>query len=148
MKRKNAWILTVMILFGVGCRLLMPTEAPVPATSEPICQPSRLLTVKDNGQSISLHTGDVFGIDLESNPSTGYEWLADKIDTGKLTEMGSDYIGGGNMPGSGGVQRLCFRVTGSGATNLRLIYRQPWNADATPGAYEFPDFEITLEIDG
>ena len=71
----------------------------------------------------------------------------DKIDSEKLTDLGSDYTYGENpMPGSGGTQFLCFQGVGSGSTILRLIYRQPWDLHVTPGPYNTPDFEITIEI--
>ncbi len=143
---KQAIVWALVILLGIGCRLIVPTETPAPATSEAACQPSRLLNADGNGQAVQLRVGEVLGIDLESNPSTGYEWLVDEIEPGKMTDMGLNYIGGGNMPGDSSTQRLCFRVVGAGTTNLRLIYRQPWDVKVTPDAYGPPDFEITIEI--
>ena len=71
----------------------------------------------------------------------------DRIEPEKLTDMGTDYSYGENLPpGSGGVQLLCFQAVSAGTTTLRLIYRQQWEADATPIPYAPPDFEITIEI--
>jgi predicted secreted protein len=140
----------ILLFIALACNLIVPTQIPVPPTTAPdapFCQPSQSINEDANGQTIRLNKGDFLRIELDQNSSTGYEWLVDRIESEKLTDMGTDYSYGENLPpGSGGTQLLCFQAVNNGTTTLRLVYRQPWEADATPIPYAPPDFEITIVI--
>jgi predicted secreted protein len=140
----------ILLLTGMACNLIVPPVTSVPATSvpdAPFCQPGQSINEKANGQTIRLNKGDFLRVELDQNASTGYEWLVDRIEPEKLTDMGTDYSCGANLPpGSGGTQCLCFQTVSGGTTTLRLIYRQPWDVNVTPDAYAPPDFEITIVI--
>ncbi len=140
----------ILLLTALACNLIVPPATSVPATSvpdAPFCQPGQSINEDANGQTIRLNKGDFLRVELDQNASTGYEWLVDRIEPGKLTDMGTDYSYGANLPpGSGGTQWLCFQAVSAGTTTLRLIYRQPWDVNVTPDAYGPPDFEITIEI--
>ena len=146
-------ILFCILLFtALACNLIVPPVTSVPATSvpdAPFCQPGQSINEDANGQTFRLNKGDFLRVGLAQNSSTGSEWLVDRIEPEKLTDMGTDYSGYSSDPdlaGSGGTQWLCFQAVSAGTTTLRLIYRRPWLADATPGPYETPDFEITIVI--
>lgn len=140
----------ILLLTALACNLIVPPVTSVPATSvpdAPFCQPGQSINEDANGQTIRLNKGDLLRVELRQNSSTGYEWLVDRIEPGKLADMGTDYSYGENLPpSSGGTQWLCFQAVRAGTTTLRLIYRPPWEADATPIPYAPPDFEITIEI--
>jgi len=139
-----------LLLTALACNLIVPPVTSVPATSvpdAPFCQPGQSIKEKANGQTIRLNKGELLRVELAQNASTGSEWLVDRIEPEKLTDMGEDYNYGANLPpGSGGIQLLCFQAVSAGTTTLRLIYRQPWEADATPIPFAPPDFEITIVI--
>ncbi len=146
-------ILFCILLFtALACNLIVPPLTSVPATSvpdAPFCQPDQSINEDANGQTIRLNKGDFLRVELDQNSSTGYEWLVDGIEPEKLTDMGTDYSGYSadpNLVGGGGTQLLCFQAVDAGTTTLRLIYRQPWEADAAPIPYAPPDFEITIVI--
>ena len=142
----------ILLLTALACNLIVPPVTSVPATSVPdvpFCQPGQSITEDANGQTIRLNKGDLLRVYLYENASTGYEWLVDRIEPEKLTDVGKDYgdpSADPGMAGSGGVLCLCFQAVSAGTTTLRLIYRQPWEADATPIPYAPPDFEITIVI--
>jgi predicted secreted protein len=140
----------IPLLTALACNLIVPPVTSVPATSvpdAPFCQPSRSINEDSNGKTIQLKNGKLLLIALDQNASTGFEWLVDEIEPGKLADRGTDYSYGENLPpGSGGIQLLCFQAVGVGTTTLRLIYRQPWDVNITPDAYMSPDFEITIDI--
>lgn len=140
----------IPLLTALACNLIVPPVTSVPATSvpdKPFCQPGQFVNEDANRQTIRLNKGDFLRVELDQNASTGSEWLVDRIEPEKLTDMGTDYSYGANLPpGSGGTQWLCFRAVNGGTTTLRLIYRQPWDVKVTPDAYASPDFEITIEI--
>ncbi len=146
-------ILFCILLFtALACNLIVPPVTSVPATSvpdAPFCQSGQSINEDANGQTIHIIKGDLLRVELDQNASTGYEWLVDRIEPEKLTDMGTDYSGYSSDPdlaGGGGVQLLCFQAVSAGTTTLRLIYRQPWEADATPIPFAPPDFEITIVI--
>lgn len=142
----------ILILTALACTLIVPPVTSVPATSvpdAPFCQPGQSINEDANEQAIHINKGDLLRVELAQNASTGYEWLVDGIEPEKLTDMGTDYSGYSSDPdlaGGGGIQLLCFQAVSAGTTTLRLTYRRPWLADATPGTYETPDFEITIVI--
>lgn len=142
----------ILLLTALACNLIVPPVTSVPSTSipdAPFCQPGQSITEDANGQTIQLKKGDLLRVYLYENSSTGYEWLVDRIEPEKLTDMGKDYGDSSadpGMAGSGGVLCFCFQAVSAGTTTLRLIYRQPWEADATPDVYGPPDFEIIIVI--
>ncbi|MHB8778874.1 MAG: protease inhibitor I42 family protein [Anaerolineales bacterium] len=140
----------ILLLTALACNLIVPPVTSVPSTSipdAPFCQPNHSINEDANGQTIRLNKGDLLRVELDQNASTGYEWLVDRIQPEKLTDKGTDYSYAANLPpGSGGTQLLCFQAVNRGTTILRLIYRQPWLADATPDVYGPPDFEIIIVI--
>lgn len=142
----------ILLLTALSCNMLVPPVTSTPATPTPevaFCQPGQSINEDANGQAVRLKKGDFLCIYLYENSSTGYEWLVDGIEPEKLTAMGKDYGSPSmnpDMAGSGGTLCLCFQAADVGTTTLRLIYRQPWEADATPVPNTPPDFEITIEI--
>jgi predicted secreted protein len=147
----NKSLFFILLMAGLACnRLVSPTNF-VPPTEIPdstFCQSGRSINEDANGQTFRVHIGDLLRIELDQNASTGYEWLVKEIEAEVLKNLGTEYSYGSNLPpGSGGKQLLCFVAIGSGATILRLIYRQPWDMKTTPVPYSPPDFEIKIEID-
>lgn len=88
-------------------------------------------TEKNNGQTVQAHVGDRFEVRLESNASTGYEWLVQTQDAKALESDGEPrrIPPTSNQPGAPGQQVFAFKVKRAGETKLKLIYARPWEKD-------------------
>src|ERR1700676_3833531 len=75
--------------------------------------------------------GQEFKLTLESNPSTGNQWLiARPLDEQLLKLLGSEYRRG--RPGAaaaGGYELLSFKALSEGKTQIRLKYGRLWERD-------------------
>lgn len=91
-----------------------------------------VLDISEEGQSYTLHTGDLFTITLSSNPSTGYSWEIDPpIDETIVKFTGTTYEPGDtNLVGSPGKQRWHFKTVGKGQTTITFKYIRQWEETA------------------
>jgi inhibitor of cysteine peptidase len=83
---------------------------------------------------ITVAVGEEFKISLESNASTGYQWLMAKpLDEKLLKLLGSEYKRGrpGTL-GGGGNEILRFKALAEGKTQIQLKYARLWEGDANP----------------
>jgi predicted secreted protein len=88
---------------------------------------------KDNGALVQVPRGSKVTIELEENPTTGYQWTIDNIDDVFLVPEGDAFLTGNQMGlGAGGVRRFFFRAKGTGCTSLSLIHKRAWQPDAEP----------------
>lgn len=97
------------------------------------------LSAADDGRQIELKEGQVLVISLESNPSTGYMWEIEEADEGILRQTGkiefepeSHLLGAPGLLGAPSKQILRFEAVATGQTDLRLVYRRPWEQDGKP----------------
>jgi inhibitor of cysteine peptidase len=83
---------------------------------------------------ITVAVGEEFKISLESNASTGYQWLMAKpLDEKLLKLLGSEYKRGRpGTPGGGGNEILSFKALAEGKTQIQLKYARLWEGDANP----------------
>ena len=92
---------------------------------------------------LDVGAGDEFVICLDSNPSTGYGWMADfdpdVLSLVKKTFESSRHPSG--MVGVGGRELFTFAVLKAGVTKLYMIYLQPW---AGGSIAEIRDFSIRV----
>ena len=89
---------------------------------------------KDQDLLISVSRDDEFGIELHSNPTTGYEWFLE--DYNKLTVLSTNTTDGlglfvspevdEEIMGAPGTQRFFFKVTKAGEEILQFIYKRKW----------------------
>ena len=83
---------------------------------------------------ISVGVGQEFKIVLESNSSTGNQWLmARPLDERLLKLLGSEYKRG--RPGAvaaAGNEILSFKALGEGKTQIHLKYGKLWEGDTAP----------------
>ena len=96
------------------------------------------LTAADNGREIELKKGDILGITLKANPTTGYTWevaespdeqvmqQVDGIEFKPVSEQASE------LGGAGGVQIIQFKIVNAGRTALKLVYHRPSEKDVEP----------------
>ena len=93
-----------------------------------------IFTDADSGNEISIRSGEEFTLRLESNPSTGYQWV---IPTESMPLMLSvierDFEGPtGDLIGAPGTQVFTVEADEEGAGVLRLEYTRPWDEQAIP----------------
>jgi inhibitor of cysteine peptidase len=110
------------------------------ATPTPSTQP---LTEWDNGRSVELRVGDKLAVSLEGNPTVGYRWEVDANNAAILQPNGEPQY----APGSGGVRgggkfTLRFIAVRAGQTDLKLLYRRPFEKVAPPAKR----FQVTVTV--
>ncbi|MFH1609367.1 MAG: protease inhibitor I42 family protein [Candidatus Bipolaricaulota bacterium] len=91
----------------------------------------RRLTRADDGRTMSVDKEEVFAVTLAGNPTTGFVWEpGDGLVQGVVELIEQDYVPdscvGPCPPGSGGTFVFRFRASALGATEIRLVYRRPW----------------------
>ncbi|HEU0013982.1 MAG TPA: protease inhibitor I42 family protein, partial [Longimicrobium sp.] len=94
--------------------------------------PTTELTLFHNasGSSHSLAPGDTLKVELPSNPSTGYEWVIERLDTAvialrRATFTPNEAARAGN-DGAGGTATWRFAARSPGSTRLLMRYQRPW----------------------
>jgi inhibitor of cysteine peptidase len=98
----------------------------------------------ENGETVHLEVDEALDILLESNPTTGYQWNVDQLDSKILTQGPSDFIGTSSGLGSGGNTVLHFTVLAKGQTVLRLVYRRPFEKGLPP----LKSFTLNIVVNG
>ncbi len=89
--------------------------------------------MKDNGRTIQIPLNTPFEIELEGNPTTGYQWQAALYDSTVIKSLGEPkYQSEAKVPGEGGIYTFKFQSVNSGETDLKLVYRRPFEPDAEP----------------
>jgi len=82
---------------------------------------------------VSVGAGQEFKLTIESNPSTGFQWLlARPLDERLLKYLGSEYRRRSGAPGAPGVEILSFRALAEGKTDIRLKYGRLFESDGSP----------------
>lgn len=87
---------------------------------------------RDGGQ-VTLLRGQVLVLALDANPSTGFTWEVEQLDTSILRQLGLPmFQPGSDLMGAGGTQTFRFQSLRSGETDIRLAYRRPWEEGVEP----------------
>lgn len=76
---------------------------------------------------ITARTGEEFRIELETNPTTGYEWVPE-FDALKLSMVARRFASVGLAIGASTTEQLIFQALASGNTRLRLLYKRSWES--------------------
>jgi inhibitor of cysteine peptidase len=84
----------------------------------------------DPRQPIVVRPGTEFELALNSNQSTGFQWvLADSAALGPLRLVGTNYRSSApDKNGAGGTERWIFRAPSAGVGAISLAYRRPWES--------------------
>jgi inhibitor of cysteine peptidase len=95
----------------------------------------------DPSQPIEVSAGSEFTLSLQSNQSTGYQWvLLDTAALGPLQLVSKDYSvprENQDRDGAGGTERWVFRAPAVGSAIISLSYQRPGTADPPAGATSF-----------
>jgi inhibitor of cysteine peptidase len=102
------------------------------------------VTDADNGKSYTVKVGDHISIALASNPTTGYEWAVQNVETTIISYQGSEYDGSNSgLVGAGGTQTLTFRAELPGDSPIELKYWRSFEGDSSIGQ----TFTIQVKVD-
>lgn len=109
------------------------------------CGPSRIkLSSADAGSQVEAAVGQQIVIRLEGNPTTGYTWEPQDLDTSLVEQVGETEFKSSSpgLVGAGGTQTLTFQALAAGTTELTLVYHRPWEEGVAP----IETFTIRLTI--
>jgi inhibitor of cysteine peptidase len=84
-------------------------------------------TEADDGKTADISQGSRFAVQLQENPTTGYEWNATV--TSGLVIQSSDFSQPpqpAGLVGSGGTRTWVIKANDLGAQKFSAVYRQPW----------------------
>ena len=94
---------------------------------------------EEAAKPVATTVGADFTVELEANPTTGYQWQLHKpLDGLSLEAAGKQYqappqpVGKPPMVGVGGKEVWTFKALRAGETSIELKYVRPWEADAPP----------------
>ena len=103
------------------------------------------LTQADNGKSVEVRPGSIITIRLSENPTTGYRWAVDKIDSDVVVLKSSDYSPAPNTGvGGGGERTLTFEATKAGVAAVHLKLWRDWEGDNSITQR----FDVTIQVRG
>jgi inhibitor of cysteine peptidase len=89
--------------------------------------------LEDSGKQINLYRGQILVVSLEAQTSTGYTWEIAELDDLILKQEGEpEFQPSSGAIGAPGMQIFRFESIGSGDTDLKLIYHQPWMENVEP----------------
>lgn len=94
---------------------------------------------------ITVDAGKTFTIELEENPTTGYEWTADISDKAVVSLEKQEYRqsdAGADVVGAGGIKALTFKAVKKGTAVLTLVYERNFEEDS---AQETLVYNITVQ---
>ncbi len=113
---------------------LIATRVPaVTLTSLPPSAAETWLTEVNAGQRVQVSSGQVLGINLEANPSTGYSWEVSTTNPGILQQTGEpEFKSDSTLVGAPARQLIRFKVIAPGECKLELIYHRPWEKGTPP----------------
>jgi len=87
-------------------------------------------------QQVELSVGQRFLVSLESNPSTGYRWEIAELDTSVVAQAGEpSFAASSDLVGASGFETWRFQAVAAGETELRLVYRRPWEQEPPLQSY-------------
>jgi predicted secreted protein len=80
---------------------------------------------KNNGTLVRVLRGSKITIELQENPTTGYQWMLSRIDEVFVAPEGDVFLIGDQAGiGAAGVRQFFFRAKGAGPTVIRFVQRR------------------------
>ena len=93
----------------------------------------RPFSAVDANREIVLGPNRTFEIVLQSNPTTGYDWLLNITNTNVVHDSSHQYVpGSSNRVGVGGNTTWSLLTRDVGSTTLEFSYGRPWEKDTLP----------------
>lgn len=105
--------------------------------------PQVTLTQADNGKSVQVKPGDLIVIHLGENPTTGYRWAVDQINSEVISLVNSDYAQSpGTGIGGGGERTFTFNAVKTGHSLIRLKLWREFQGDSSI----IQRFDVTVQV--
>ncbi|HET7390988.1 MAG TPA: protease inhibitor I42 family protein [Nitrososphaeraceae archaeon] len=83
---------------------------------------------KKQDENITVKKGQEFTIILESNPSTGYQWIP-TFNTSIINLVSHNFQPSTKLMGSPGTDTFKFKATNQGTEPLKMIYKRSWEKE-------------------
>ena len=113
MKTITALTLTAVLMFFTGCAQTYRTS--------------------DDGKTAQVNVGKTFEVQLDGNPTTGYQWQLVKIDETLVEQVGTaQYEPKSNLIGASGTDTFTFKAIKASQSTLQFTYSRPWEKDVKP----------------
>ena len=104
-----------------------------------------LLTQSDEGKSIQVNPDDYVIVRLTENPTTGYSWAIDRINSEIVSPVASDYAADSHSGiGGGGRRVLAFKAVKAGSSPISLKLWRKWEGDKSVRQH----FKVTIQVQG
>lgn len=100
------------------------------------------VTREQNGRVIVVKVGDSIVLQLPENPTTGYVWALDSVDSTLLETGAPAFHGGGAGVGTGGEKTWTLAARAPGRTRVALKRWRHWEGDTSI----VERFAVTLDI--
>nr|MBC8203751.1 protease inhibitor I42 family protein [Planctomycetota bacterium] len=114
----------------VVCLILCSCTSLTTSEDDTITRP---FTAVDAQQSITIAPSRVFNIELQSNPTTGYEWSLAMQPEGVVSFKTKKYTSDASgRVGVGGITSWALRSKKVGKTTLIFTYHRPWEKNVDP----------------
>ena len=111
------------------------SAAPAVSTAPAIREKDELDNAPD-GTSITIKVGGEATVKLDTNLTTGYQWMVTPSTGPVLSPIGNPvYVNKGNEPrfiGAGGTNVFRFKGEQVGQVTLQFDHKRPWEANAPP----------------
>jgi inhibitor of cysteine peptidase len=95
-----------------------------------------LVKADQNEEMVEVQTGDMLVIELPGNPSTGYAWEVENLDTMILEQVGEIEFNQTQsdepIVGAGGTMIIRLKALTSGETAIKLIYHRSFEKSVDP----------------
>lgn len=102
------------------------------------------LGAQDNGKTLTVTPGTKITVQLESNPTTGYQWTLPQAPDSKVVKKLSSALGGDSpqvskepIAGAPGIETWVFQATGAGQTKVTMTYMRTFAPKDHPSDFSF-----------
>ncbi|RXE56698.1 hypothetical protein ABH15_00495 [Methanoculleus taiwanensis] len=126
-----AALILVACMAGAGCTGTEPaaneTPAETPTAAETTAAPADEFVYNEtnNGQTATVPVGSNITIQLDENPTTGYEWNVTSSEG--LVSISDEFIPpSGQLVGAGGLRVWEYGAVENGTGEFAAVYKRPW----------------------
>ena len=127
-------VLKIFLLLGLGAVLSSCTYF--------VGSKALTLDKNSNGKTVEMASGQRLTIKLKGNATTGYSWILNKYNKKLVKFINVNYVVDNNkLLGSGGTWVTNFQVLKPGRSEIRFIYKRPWEKDKPPSEKFFVEIK-------
>lgn len=91
---------------------------------------------EQNHSTVEVSAGDILVIELDANPSTGFAWEVEDLNTGILEQDGEiEFVQqktDQELVGGAETELIRIKAVSSGETAIKLIYHRSWEEGVDP----------------